>query len=67
MVRDRYKRKALKYKVGPSSEDVWESREQKVSPGEAFVEKFEEDLGSDEEWNRRERARRDGRVLGTTT
>jgi hypothetical protein len=56
----------LKYKVGPSSEDVWESRDKKLEWGEAFSVPVEEPVGSDEEWNRREKLRRQGRVEGTT-
>ena len=66
MIRDHYKRKALKYKVGPSSEDVWESRDAKLRWGDAFSEPVEALPGSDEEWNRRERVRREGKVEGTT-
>lgn len=67
MVRDHYKKRDLKYKVGPSSEDVWEGRERKVEWGEAFSQAVEELLPgeSDEEWNRRERERREGRAAGT--
>jgi len=65
MIRDHYKRKSLKYKVGPSSEDVWESRGRRLEWGEAFREPVEAPAGSDEEWNRRERLRREGRVEGT--
>jgi hypothetical protein len=66
MIRDHYKRKALKYKIGPSSEDVWESREEKLEWGEAFSEPVVARANSDEEWNRREQLRREGRVMGTT-
>jgi len=66
MIREHYKKRALKYKVGPSSEDVWESREKRMGWGEAFREPVEEVPGSDEEWNERERARRKGRVMSTT-
>lgn len=66
MVRDRYKRKALKYKLGPSSEDVWKSRDKKLEFGEAFNERYEEHAGSDEEWQKMEALRRAGRVSGTT-
>lgn len=30
MVLDHYRQRAVKYKVGPSSEDVWEVREEPV-------------------------------------
>lgn len=66
MVRERYKRKALKYKVGPSSEDVWESRDKKMEWGETFNERYEEQAGSDEEWQKMEVLRRQGKVSGTT-
>ena len=65
MIREHYKRKALKYKVGPSSEDIWDSRDEKLVWGEAFSEPVDTPAGSDEEWNRRERLRREGRVEGT--
>lgn len=65
MIRDHYKRKTLKYKVGPSSEDVWESRDEKLEWGEAFSEPVEAHVGSDEEWNRREKMRRELRTQGT--
>jgi hypothetical protein len=65
MIREHYKRKVLKYKVGPSSEDVWESRDTRLEWGEAFSEPVEAPAGSDEEWNRRERLRREGKVEGT--
>jgi hypothetical protein len=65
MIREHYKRKTLKYKVGPSSEDVWESRDNRLEWGEAFSEPVEAHVGSDEEWNERERRRREGRVNGT--
>lgn len=29
-IRDHYRKKAVKYKTGPSSEDVWEVRTEKV-------------------------------------
>ncbi len=56
----------MKYKIGPSSEDIWESRDKKLEWGEAFNEPMEEAVGSNEEWNRREQMRREGRVEGTT-
>jgi hypothetical protein len=65
LIRDHFKRKTLKYKLGPSSEDIWESRDQKLAWGDAFSEPTEAPAGSDEEWNRRERLRRQGRVEGT--
>jgi hypothetical protein len=65
LIRAHYKRKSLKYKIGPSSEDIWESRDRRLEWGEAFSEPVEAPAGSDEEWNRRERLRREGRVEGT--
>jgi hypothetical protein len=65
LIRDHYKRKNLKYKVGPSSEDIWESRDEKLAWGEPFSEPVAAPAGSDEEWNRREQLRREGRVQGT--
>jgi hypothetical protein len=61
MIRAHYKKKALKYKLGPSSEDVWESRDKKLEWGEAFSDPVEVYTGSDEEWNRLERIRREAR------
>lgn len=66
MVRTHYKQKAMKYKLGPSSEDVWKGREEKLRLGEAFSIPVLEYSGSDEEWNAKEKARREGRVDGTT-
>jgi hypothetical protein len=65
MIRDHYKRKSLKYKIGPSSEDIWESRDRRLEWGEAFSEPVETPAGSDEEWNKSERLRREGRIDGT--
>lgn len=67
MIKEHYRKKALKYKAGPSSEDVWEGREKKMEWGEAFAEGVEELLPgeSDKEWNVRERKRREGRNGGT--
>lgn len=48
MIREHYKKKALKYKLGPSSEDVWELRDKKLEPGEAFCEPVEAYAGRDE-------------------
>lgn len=45
-----------------SSEDVWESREEKVPVGEAFKVRFEAFPGEDDrEWNRLERENREKR------
>ena len=55
----------MKYKIGPSSEDVWKSRDVRLQPGEAFSEPDVEYSGTDEEWNAMEKARREGRVNGT--
>ncbi len=67
MIRDHYKKKDLKYKLGPSSEDVWEGREQKVDWGTAFRESVEQLMPgeSDQDWNNREKGRREGRAAGT--
>jgi len=65
MIRDYYRRKGLKYKLGPSSEDVWQARDKKLEWGEAFSVPVEEQLVSDEEWNKREQMRRQRRVDGT--
>lgn len=48
-----------------SSEDVWKSREKKLEWGEAFNVPFREFDGSDEEWNRREKEWRSGKVDGS--
>lgn len=50
---------------GPSSEDVWRSREQKVPVEDGGFDriKIETFSGSDEEWNERERERRRKRVV----
>jgi hypothetical protein len=61
IIRAHYKKKSLKYKLGPSSEDVWELRNKKLEWGEAFSEPVEAYVGSDEEWNRLERMRREGK------
>jgi len=62
MIREHYKKRALKYKVGPSSEDIWETREERLPWGVAFSEPVEEIIGTDQEWNERERVRREQRV-----
>ncbi len=62
MIREHYKKRAMKYKVGPSSEDIWEARQERLQWGEAFSEPVEEVIGSDQEWNERERLRREQRV-----
>ncbi|KAL3424663.1 hypothetical protein PVAG01_03944 [Phlyctema vagabunda] len=52
---------------GPrSSEDIWKSRDRKMEWGEAFTTPAPVWQGSDEEWQRMERARRAGRVDGTS-
>ena len=60
MIRDHYKKKDLKYKLGPSSEDIWESRDKKVEWGTAFKQSVEQLMAgeSNEEWNKREAERR---------
>lgn len=66
MIREHNRQKMKKYEVGPSSEDVWKSRERFLEEGEAFGVEFEEVIRGEtnEEWNERERKRREGR-LGT--
>lgn len=54
MIRARYRGKLAKYRLGPSSEDIWKSREKMVKEGEAFAYEFPEDEGLDVEWNARE-------------
>ncbi|GJN84768.1 hypothetical protein VFPFJ_07068 [Purpureocillium lilacinum] len=60
MVRAHYREKEWrKYGAGkPSSEDIWESRTEKVPPGTAFTERVEPPTVSDEEWRKTEDARR---------
>ena len=67
MIRDHYKKKDLKYKLGPSSEDIWEGRDQKVDWGTAFNQSVEQLMAgeSNEEWNKRESERRKGSAAGT--
>ncbi|KAM4060015.1 hypothetical protein HRG_002366 [Hirsutella rhossiliensis] len=60
MIRQHYRNKEYA-KYGPqkpSSEDIWESRTQKVSPGTAFSERIDEPEVGDDEWRRREARRR---------
>ncbi|RDL39725.1 uncharacterized protein BP5553_04065 [Venustampulla echinocandica] len=68
-IRDHYRqRERLKYSrevEAQSSEDIWKSRDRKLEWGEAFNVPFPEFDGDDEEWNRRERERRRGRVDGS--
>lgn len=61
-IRQHYKMKNLKYKVGPSSEDVWASRDERLGWGEAFSAPVEQTQMSDEAWNVMERERRERRV-----
>ena len=51
--------------IGKSSEDVWKSRERKLEWGTAFCEPVTEFEGDDEQWNSRERERRERVVDGT--
>ncbi|RDW74981.1 hypothetical protein BP6252_06123 [Coleophoma cylindrospora] len=53
--------------VPRSSEDIWKSREQKMEWGEAFSTPHPVWTGSDAEWQMMERARRAGRVNGTSS
>lgn len=51
-IRDHYQGRARKYEVGPSSEDVWRIREERVE--EAFEGDFEAvEAEMKEEWRRR--------------
>lgn len=60
LTRAHYRAKeAAKYGPGkPSSEDVWESRDEKVAPGTAFTEKVDGPEENDREWQVREIERR---------
>lgn len=51
-IRDHYRAKELaKYGPGkPNSTDIWESRDVKVEPGTAFIERYDAPNISDEEW-----------------
>lgn len=59
-IRDHHRRREwARYGPGqPSSADVWESRDEKVKPGEAFQERYEPPDISDEEWRVAEVERR---------
>ncbi|KZZ98722.1 hypothetical protein AAL_03240 [Moelleriella libera RCEF 2490] len=60
MVRTHYRNKAYrKYGEGkPSSEDIWQSRKERLPPGSTFNMPADEAEVSDEEWRRAEEARR---------
>ncbi|KJZ75098.1 hypothetical protein HIM_05584 [Hirsutella minnesotensis 3608] len=60
MIREHYRKKEYqKYGPGkPSSEDVWESRTEKLPHGTAFSEQVAEPTMDDEEWRRAEAQRR---------
>lgn len=60
MIREHYRNKEhAKYGPSkPSSEDIWESRARKVSPGSAFSEPVDEPVVDDHEWRKREAQRR---------
>jgi len=60
MIRQHYRNKELrKYGPGkPSSEDVWESRDRKLTKEEAFNVQYQDPDWSDEEFNRMEMERR---------
>ncbi|POR32298.1 Early meiotic induction protein 1 [Tolypocladium paradoxum] len=62
MIRAHYRDKDhAKYGPGrPSSEDVWESRGQRVQPGTAFAEPVDAPVVSDDEWRKMETERRRG-------
>ncbi|RFU72100.1 hypothetical protein TARUN_10159 [Trichoderma arundinaceum] len=60
-IREHYRRKEYEKYYAPgsrSSEEIWEAREQKVSPGTAFAEAVEIAKVDDEEWRRLEDERR---------
>lgn len=59
MIKDHFRHKALKHKIGPSSEDVWKSRDTLISTEEAFPHPFPK-MGevTDEEWQAQENERR---------
>ena len=59
-IREHYRAKEeTKYGGGqPNSEDVWESREEKVQPGTAFQAKFEPPVLDDAEFQRADAERR---------
>ncbi|KAL2265142.1 hypothetical protein VTJ83DRAFT_6242 [Remersonia thermophila] len=59
-VREHYRAKeARKYGGGrPSSEDVWESRDERVAPGTAFRAAFEPPIADDDEFRREDFERR---------
>jgi hypothetical protein len=59
-IREHYREKELRKYGGskPSSEDVWESRDEKVEKGTAFMVPYVKDDLSDEEWQLFEMERR---------
>ncbi|KAL2018766.1 hypothetical protein VTK56DRAFT_394 [Thermocarpiscus australiensis] len=59
-IRAHYRAKEeAKYGAGkPSSEDVWESRDERVAPGTAFREQFEPPIVDDEQFQREDAERR---------
>lgn len=60
MVKAHYRNKAYR-KYGsdkPSSEDIWESRKEKMPPGSAFSQTVEAPTVGDEEWRQMEESRR---------
>ncbi|KAL1836897.1 hypothetical protein VTJ49DRAFT_4525 [Mycothermus thermophilus] len=59
-IKEHYRAKeARKYGGGkPSSEDVWESRDERVAPGTAFKQTFEPPIVDDEEFRREDLERR---------
>lgn len=60
LVREHYRRREYeKYGPGrPSSEDIWESREEKLPYGTAFTETVEVPQVTDDEWRKSENDRR---------
>lgn len=59
-IKEHYRAKeARKYGGGkPSSEDIWESREERVPPGTAFREPFEPPVVDDKAYRREDAERR---------
>ncbi len=49
-IKEHYRKKAVKYKTGPSSEDIWEVRTEPVK--DAFQDNLEELEAKIEEWKK---------------
>jgi hypothetical protein len=56
--REKERRRYGRDEFGKSSEDVWKSRDKKMEWAEPFSAPFPDFSGTDEEWNRMERASR---------